>query len=260
MITIRGTDRIKGALDLSGINKQLKAGDSLPIADDEFTDHTVQVALKMGFLTFEKGGMIDFPTDTSINVKNVYDRPLSINCLNTDVRTGQVFALTEKQINSSDIRGALAKGYLKIVSSTRPTSSDEEESNVKVGNLFKEEPKEIDEPDDAPEVSNILETNEEVTDPGIIESDNPEPVTNKDIDDPKGKSVIWNPNKDPIAHTRTGMNVIAADKTGEIEAIETNVEIGEISFVDSELDKERRESHPILKDKPVEEPDGLDFL
>jgi len=244
-------------LDLSGINKQLKSGDALPIADEEFTDHTVQVALRMGFLTYERGGMIDLPTDTSVNVKNVYDRSIRINCLNNEVRPGQVFTLTEDQINSSDIRGALAKGFLKIVSSARPVASDSSESDVKVGNLFDEEEQAYVREEDH---DDILETNEEVVDPSVIDSDTPDPITKQDIDDPKGKTVIWNPNRDPIAHTRTGMDAIAADKSGEIEAIETNVDIGDITFVDEKMDQERRESHPILKDKPAEESDGLDFL
>lgn len=254
MITIRGTDKIKGMLDLGGINKQLKAGDALPIADDEFMEHTVQVAVRMGFITYKQGGMIDLPTDTAVNVKNIYDRAIRINCLNNEVRSGQIFTLTEEQINSSDIRGALAKGLLKIVSSARPASSDESESNVKVGDLFKEELEEITDPE------GVLETNEEVTDPGVIESDDPEPVKKQDIPDPKGKTVIWNPNKDPIAHTRTGMDAIAADNSGPIAESETNVEIGDISFVDENLDEERRKAHPILKNKPTEETDGLDFL
>lgn len=258
MITIRGTDKIKGMLDLGGINKQLKTGDALPIADHEFTDHSVQVALKMGFITFEKGGIIDLPTDTSVNVKNIYDRPLRINCLNDEeVRSGQVFTLTEDQVNSSDIRGALAKGYLKILSSARPSPADEGESDIKVGNLFKEEPEEMFKLDIS---EDDLETNEEAVDPGVIESNDPEPVTKKDIDDPKGKTVIWNPNRDPIAHTRTGMDAISSDKNGEILPLETNVEIGDIQFVDAELDKERRESHPVLKNKPLEETGDLDFL
>ncbi len=260
MITIQGTNKIKGALDLGGINKQLKAGDSLPITDEEFTDHTVQLALSMGFLKYDKGGIIDMPNDTSVNVKNIYDRPLRLNCLNDEVRPGQVFSLTADQVNSSDIRGALAKGYLEIISSARPIK-DSEESNVRVGNLFNEK----EESEEEETETEYLETNEELTNPktiNIIDTETPDPIKNDDIQDPKGESIIWNPNRDPITHTKTSMKSKSTKKSTKStkSTDETNVEIGDISFVDAELDQERRETHPILKDQPKKEEDGIDFL
>lgn len=259
MITIKGTGKIKGALDLSGINKQLKAGDALPITEEEFNDHTVQVALSMGFLKFERGGLIDMPTDTSVNVKNIYDRPLRINILDADIRPGQTFTLTEGQINSSDIRGALAKGYLEIMSSARP-SDDAKESDIRVGNLFSKDKEEEPMGSGLDLEPDYLETNEEVENPSIINTENPDPVTAEDIPDPKRASIIWNPNNDPITHTSKGMKAVAISKSGEVDPLETNVEIPEISFVDAEMDKERRESHPVLKNKPTGVNDGIDFL
>lgn len=254
MITIKGTNKIKGALDLSGINKQLKAGDALPISDEEFNDHTVQVALSMGFLKYDKGNTIEMPNETSVNVKNIYDRPILINCLNDEIRVGQVFTLTAAQVNSSDIRGALAKGFIEIISSARP-SSDIDESEVRVGNLF--EVKNM-EPAEETEKTEYLETNEEVSDPGIIDTENPDPINNDDIPDAKGESIIWNPNRDPITHTASTMKSKSAKKAAQAD--ETNVELGDISFVDADLDEKRRQSHPILKDKPQKDDDGIDFL
>lgn len=257
MITIKGTSKIKGALDLGGINKQLKAGDRIPLTDEDFSDHTVQLAVSMGFITYEKGGILDFSSNkSSIKVKNIYDRDIRINALEDEIRPGQTFTLTEDQVNSADIRGALAKGLLEIVSSARP-AKEEEETDVRVGNLFGE----VEEmPTTEIDTSRYLETNEEVLDPGIIDVPNPKPIEKSDIPDPKGKTVIWNPTHAPVAHTKTQMEAVSIGKEGTKELIESNVDVSDISFVDAELDQQRKDSHPILKDQPDTKNDGLDFL
>lgn len=255
MITIRGTSKIKGALDLSGIGKQLRPGEMLPISNEEFNDHTVQLAVKMGFLSYEQGGLVDVASK-SIKVRNIYDRSIRLNAIDGEVRPGETFILSEDQINSADIRGAMAKGLLEIVSSVR-SSEDTTESTVRVGNLFSEE-----EPISQPaKEEDYLETNEEITDPSVIDVPDPQPVEKDGIPDPKGKTVIWNPTHKPVAHAKTQMESVSIDKQGETEVLETNVEISnEISFVDEKMDAERRKAHPILKDKPLEDDDGIDFL
>ncbi len=261
MITIKGTDKIKGALDLGGINKQLKAGDLIPLTDEDFLDHTVQLALSMKFITYEKGGILDIGSNsTSIKIRNIYDRPIRINALEDEVRPGQTFSLSEDQVNSGDIRGALAKGLLEIVSSARPTE-EVGESNIRVGNIFGAETeintKESPAPNDNPR---YLETNEEVFAPGVINTDDPKPVGKDDIDDPKGKTVIWNPTHDPVVHTKTQMEAISIGKEGTPELIESNVDVSDIVFVDKKLDQQRKDSHPILKNAPDTPDDGIDFL
>ncbi len=262
MINIVGTNKIKGALDLTGINLQLKTGDNFRISEEQFYDHTVQTAINMGFISYEQCGISDPDGQVSmIKCKNIYDRPLRINALNGEVRPGETFSLTDDQINGPDIRGALAKGMMEIVSSAKSTEIDE--SDVRVGNIFKASLKA---PEAEPELryieteSDHLETNEEVTDPGVIESDDPRPVEKEDIPDPQVNAVVWNPNRDPVAHTRNSMKAVTADKSGNVEMIETNVEVGDLKFVDQELDEKRREAHPVLKDKPVNTADGIDFL
>lgn len=257
MITIKGTTKIKGALDLSGINKQLKSGDYLPLTDEDFSDHTVQLAISMGFITYEQGGILDVSSKSGlIKLRNIYDRPIRINALEDEVRAGQTFTLPEDQVNSGDIRGALAKGLLEIVSSAR-VAEEMNESNVRVGNIFKEsETQEISEPE-----GNLryLETNEELPEPKVIETDNPKPIEKANIPDPKGKTVIWNPTRDPVTHTKTQMEAISIGKDGETETIESNVDVSDISFADVELDQERKHSHPILKNTP-DTKDDIDFL
>lgn len=259
MITIKGTSKIKGALDLGGINKQLKTGDLIPLTDEDFSDHTVQLAISMGFITYEKGGILDFTSNKStIKVKNIYDRSIRINALEDEVRPGQTFTLTEDQVNSADIRGALAKGLLDIVSSARPTK-EADETSVRVGNIFENEAEEMPAPN-AEETLRYLETNEEVLNPGVINVPDPKPVEKSDIPDPKGKTVIWNPTHAPVAHAKTQMEAISISKESTPELIESNVDVSDIKFVDAELDQQRKQSHPILKNQPDTKDDGIDFL
>lgn len=258
MITIKGTSKIKGALDLSGVNKQLKAGDRIPLTDEDFLDYTVQQAVELGFLTYEKGGILDLNSRASIKLRNIYDRSIHINALDDEIRPGQTFTLPEDKVNSGDIRGALAKGLLEIVSSAR-TSQKVDESNIRVGNIFeadtqKEENVAID------ETPRYLETNEEAFEPGVINVPDPKPVEKNDIPDPKGKTVIWNPTHDPVAHSKTQMEAISLGKDGPDAVLESNVDVSEISFVDAELDQQRIQAHPILKNKSDTQNDGIDFL
>lgn len=265
MITIKGTDKIKGALDLTGINKQLKAGDRIPLSEEDFTDHTVQLAVSMGFITYEQGGILAAEShNDTIKLRNIYDRSIRINALDDEIRPGQTFTLSSKQANSADIRGALAKGFLEIVASAHATDSGSE-NTVKVGNLFDDSKTTQEATTESPTIidegKRYLETNEELSDPSVIDTPDPRPVDNKkDVHDPKRKSVIWNPTKDPVAHSRkTQMEAISIGKDGDAQDIESNVDVSEINFVDESLDKERVAAHPILKDK-VQNNDGIDFL
>lgn len=261
MITIKGTSKIKGALDLSGINKQLKTGERIPLTDQDFSDYTVQLAVSMGFITYEKGGILDIGSGNSaIKLRNIYDRPLRINALEDEVRPGQTFTLSEDQVNSGDIRGALAKGLLEIVSSAR-AAQETDESNVRVGNIFDAEAETPENTtSDLGDNPRHLETNEEVFAPNVINTDDPKPVEKDDIPDPKGKTVIWNPTHSPVAHAKTQMEAVSISRDGASEMIESTVDVSNISFVDAELDQQRKQSHPILKDKMDTKSDELDFL
>jgi len=264
MVTITGTNKIKGALDLSGINRQLKAGDVIPLTDEDFSDVTVQIAVNMGFITYESKNNYS-GSSSAIKLRNIYDRSIRINALGDEVRSGQTFTLTENQVNSADIRGALAKGMLEIVSSAR-VAQDMNESDVKVGTIFKDEPETpsnvTETPDDDDSQSpKYLETNEEISESGVINTENPKPVEKYDVPDPKKKSVVWNPTHDPVAHTtKKQMQAISANRTGTSDVVESNVDISEIDFVDHKLDQDRKESHPVLKDKPDAIDDEIDFL
>jgi len=268
MIVIEGTDKIRGMLDLSSVNLQMKRGDKYPITEQQFTDNKVQVAIRMGLI--KKVGEEENSTFAGqITLKNIYDRSIHLNALEAEIRPGQTFTLTEDQMNSADIRGALAKGMIDVISSARTASISE--GNVNIGKLFEDaEDKKViskvTEEESEEKTIDYLETNEEASEPKEIKdsstmfheppsitSENPKPVNTKDIPDPKRKSVIWNPNADPVPHTRTGMNKMSAgEKVGKDQ--------DKISFVDKELEEERIKSHPKLKDKEISQDVDLDFL
>lgn len=278
MVVIKGTDRIKGVLDLNDVGLQLKTGDTFSLAEDQFYKHGVQIALKMGLITYSHNNVPDPNAETIVQLRNIFDKSITINAIDSDVRPGQTFGLSEDLVNNADIQGALAKGILEIVSTIRSEEPDTETS-IEVGGIFKEEtpgpipqmqqeisiPRGLDISDDLGSVpDNVLETNEELSVPNVIEVENPDPIRKSDVPDPKGKTIVWNPNRDPIPHTQSQMDAIGA-RTGEIgndsPLVETDINVSdEISFVDKEADAERLESHPILKDQPKKVDDGLDFV
>lgn len=276
MIVIKGTDKIKGILDLGDIGLQLKTGDTYSLTEEKFYKHGVQIALKMELITYSHNSVPDPDSETIVQLRNIFDRSIAINAIESEVRPGQTFGLSEDIVNTPDIQGALAKGMLEVVSSGRSFDSDEE-TEVKVGGLFEEEkpgpippmhktisiPRGLDIPE-IPDIPDALETNEELSVHNIVDEENPPPIRKSDIPDPKGKTVVWNPNKDPIPHTQSQMDNVDA-RTGEIgnhsPIAETDLNISEeISFVDSEMDSKKRESHPILKDVEEKSNDGLDFV
>ena len=241
----------------------------------------------MKFIT-HRSGSFDLPIEVGshVELKNIFDRSITINALSSDVRPGETFTLTKEQVNNGDIRAALGKGMIKIMSSV-VKSKPEGEATVKVGDLFSEdsgevsEERNIDFEDDIDTIGgaeDYLETNEEASIPtvvdvaeelnvktvemtNVIDTENPDPVSGSE-DDPKGKSIVWNPNKDPVVGTRGKMDAISVSKDGVEHSpmSEGNVDVEDINFVDQELEAKRRSSHPKLKDKPVENNNELDFI
>lgn len=264
MLVIKGTDKIKGILDLGDVGLQLKTNDEYSLSEQQFYQHSVQVAIKMGLVTYSQNSVPDPEADMTVQLRNVYDRTITVNAIGSDVRPGQVFGISEEALNSPDIQGALAKGILEVVSSVRSSNPLIEETDVKVGELFEStnEPEETITAESLEKEATYLETNEELSAPNVIEDDNPAPIVKKDIPDPKGKSVVWNPNREPIPHTASRMDAVDARGLNlDNPLIETDVSISdEISFVDQELNEKRLRSHPILKDKPAPESNDLDFV
>jgi hypothetical protein len=262
MVNLYGTKKIKGILELSGIKKQVKPGGMTPVTDTEFYENSVQIAVNMGYVTFQKDNQIQSSgASPSLKLRNIYHRAIRINALDGEVAPGQQFILTEDQISSSDIRAALAKGLIEIVSSARANVI--EEATVKIGNIFKEKKTETEL--EAP-IGDFLETNEEASVPKVIETpdvsskvintETPDPIEKTDIKDPKRKTVVWNPNRDPIAHTRTGMDAVTADG-GDQNAVNIS---SEVNFVDQKLEAERISKHPVLKAVPQSNNEEIEFI
>ena len=277
MILIEGTKKIKGVLDLSSVNLQLKNGDKFSISEDQFNNTIVQTAISTGFIKWERTSTEDLDVNKTVMLRNIYDRIIRINLLDSEIRPKQSFILTNEQVNSSEIRGALAKGLIEIVSSAVVKETGRE-TDVFIGDIFKDKPtteketaattksetkkasvleKKVAKPD---ETTIILDTNEEVTNPKVIE---PPPKKHsfppkKKETDPKKKTVVWNPQNDPIPHTRTSMDFISANKEGTHTEVE-KVEASEIKFVDKEIQEKRIQSNSALKNKQVPG-DDIDFI
>lgn len=248
MVLITGTSKIKGMLDLSGIGIQLKSGDKYPITDDQFNDHTVQIAVQMGLITHVAQATTNYGT-SRIQLRNLHDKAISLNALTAPVNPGAIFTLPEEEMNTPGIQGALAKGMLEVVSRVQPQPLIEE-ATIQIDDVFADDT-DVSHADDSVPMD-MFETNEEANKPVVIDSvidtPNPDPIEPKDIPDPKKKSVVWNPNKERLAHTQTHMDSVTAHKTSKTTQKEKSVDVSEISFVDEELDEQRRQSHPILKD------------
>ena len=276
MILIEGTKKIKGVLDLSSVNLQLKNGDKFSISEDQFNNTIVQTAISTGFIKWERTSTEDLDINKTVMLRNIYDRIIRINLLDSEIRPKQSFILTNEQVNSSEIRGALAKGLIEIVSSAVVKETGRE-TDVFIGDIFKDKPteKETATPKSetkkasvlekkvvkSDETTIILDTNEEVTNPKVIE---PPPKKSsfppkKKETDPKKKTVVWNPNQDPIPHTRTTMDSVSVSKEGVHAGIEKE-EAKEIKFVDKEMQEKRIQSNPALKNKNVPSSDDIDFI
>jgi len=281
---IKGTSKIKGALDLSGINQQLTSGMEVSVSDDQFYKHSIQSAIKMGFLTYRPGSFnIKLEGSKHIKLKNILERSITVNALEANIRPGETFTLTEEQVNQGDIRAALSKGMFKIISSVK--AQPIKETTVKIGDPFTENKENIKEADTIQNLDmldtvgkdkedNYLETNEEASIPtiedseiktvemkNIIDTENPKPVSGT-INDPKRKSVVWNPNKDPVVETLGKMDSVSVSKDSKEHSpiSEENVNIPDIMFVDQEMDAKKRASHPKLKNNPSENNNELDFV
>ncbi len=258
---IKATSRVKGILDLSGIGVQLTPGSTHPVTEKQFHDNTVQIAIKMGLLTCDKTEpAVDYNENRMVTLRNIFDREIAVSTLETTVRPGATFSISEEHLNREDIRAALAKGMFEIISTTDKRAIltetainidaegniSESESDVHTGMV-------IDMNED--NGNDTLETNEELGTPKVVEMrnvidvENPPPVQPSDVPDPKKQSIVWNPNKDPIRHS-----------SGSEPFVESDGSPDEISFVDKEVESQKRESHPLLKDVPLEKNDDQEFI
>ncbi len=254
---IKGTDRIKGVLDLSSVGVQMEKTSVYPVSEEQLQDSNVQTALNMGFITLEGGpkkskgkNKDEGPkTDRIVKCLNTHPRSLALSEINTEIAPQAEFELKESDLKKPHIKQAIDKQMIKVLQIIG-SDSDYTESFVKMADIFDEQQAENVEQKqkEAEEFVNSLETNEElVTSENVIDEPNPPPVKKDAIKDPKRGHVIWNPAGNPVINEMKNTHVVKKD-------------IDETIFVDKEAEQKRIDSHPVLKNKEVQQNTEVDFL
>lgn len=247
-MVINGTSKIKGVIDLPSIKQQLKKGQLLHIRNNDYWNNDVQMAIKMGFVT-----STDIPNDdndvdsddTPVRCKNNFHRSIGLNQNKSEIKPGQEFVLTRKELEEKSIRAALSKGIITIISDPNDNTTKETTVNITKG---------LSVPGDGINTSEpelTLDTNEEITIPSKLI----EPKIIKDQ-----KKVIWNakPGEEIVVKNTSGdadpkQHTIIAGRDGPKDvAMKRRIDMEEdISFVDKKEDADRIQKHPILKNKPL---------
>lgn len=287
MPVIIGTNKIKSVLDIDSVGIQVTSGQKVILSDEKFLDHNVQVAIHMGWLESEEKPSSEV-SGNKLRIRNVLDRPISIPGLIRELKANQPAIIDEAQARSSAIQAAIAKGILRIEGPIE--EADASEGSVKIGDIF--DTAEADEfftGEDATiltsdsvkkEEEKELETNDELLGTvKVIDSPNPDPVkVNKD---PHKQATIWNPSGNTVMNPMS--NAIIA-KGKEIKQIivehkekldftamqkvadgdvkdDTPTDDDKLGFVDKELEQERINAHPKLKNKEkAGQTEEMDFV
>lgn len=199
---IKGTSKIKGVVEIPSIRQQLKVNQVLPISDKDYWNSDLQVALRMGYITVS-GGPEQSSTESTdstrmITCQNTHIRAISLPGFASDINPGAQFSIKESQLNEPSIRGALAKGMIKVVQLVSDTKVSE-------GVVRISKPKSSHPPTDV---------NDELPSPSaVIDDPNPPPVRKADIPDPAGRSIIFNPTSNKPINIVKGAVVATGDKT-----------------------------------------------
>ncbi len=293
---------VKNLLVLNSIKQELRKGQELPIRDDEYWNNDVQVALKMGWITasgvpvkkMDSGEEVPVIEEQVIECENTHHRSIALNQHEMGIRPGQRFNLKESDLDTPAIKNAISREMIKVISSVSHKSFANE-TTVDISpskKLFENE--DDDRFGDVVDVG--LETNEELSTPTIVEDtkgvkwnakeevvsvsmtnvitdDNPAPV-DPNKDDPKGRSVVVDPNKARFLKYNRDENITFIDQDGEADriikhptmdvqakkqAIADVRETNETDVVIDDEDEIRRKAHPILG-KQDNNPKDVDFL
>ncbi len=247
---IKGTKMIKGVLDLSSIGVQLERGGRFPVTEEQLYDPNVQTALHMGFIVKEGelqasdkiGDPTAAKTDRKVTCLNMHSRPISLKELNREIPPKAEFELKESQLKNAHIKQAINKGMIRVLQIVG-SDSDFSETFVKMGDLFEEKQSEGLEAKqkEAEDFVKSLETNEELEvttkmlEPKVIVDENPAPVKQSEVQDPKRAHVIWNPANNPVINEMKNPEVVEKDKDDP-------------TFIDKKHEQERIDAHPVLKD------------
>lgn len=252
MIEIKGTTKIKGVLDLQSIKRQMKSTDVAPITGNDFWNADIQIALKMGYITSsgESGStkMHEVEPDRLVNLVNNTSTPLNVPGQSHAVSGGAQFTMKESEIRDPNVKMAISKGLIKVLSVVKNEEPSEgfiklDDSFIKHEEPIYQEPKKEDKP-----AVKRLDTNEELPEPkkervssNFIDTDTPAPVEARDIHDPLGQSVIFNPTGAKPINVLKNTHAVDSDSNSELD------------FVDQEQLKEKLSKHPKLKPELVED-------
>ncbi len=273
MVTIQGTERIKGVLDLGSIHQQLVKGQVLHLKDDDFWQTDVQTALKMGWVvskgTPSPANISPYTGNRMIKCVNTHHRSISMRQNEREIRPGQTFVLPEQDMDTPAVRAAVARGMIKPLGVAAAEGTESEGKvyvkkrleGVSLTPEHQSSPTEIEISDDMVASEGVvkveLDTNEELATPAIIKdkkgvtwnkseditgpsmviTDEHPAAVDPNINDPKRTSIVVDPNK-------TRLNAYIASK-------EQN-----ITFVDRAQEREKIASHPKLRNQPPPQDEG----
>jgi len=284
MVTVQGTNRIKGVLDLGSIKQQLVKGQTLHLKDDDFWKPDVQTAIKMGWIKTKASP--SGPEEVKANVPlgsryikciNNHHRSIGLSGKDQEIRPGQVFTLKESEMDSVPIRSAISKGIIKPLGVANPAQDTAEagsEGRIHVSKRM-QELEGVELPGESEPAPEVIETEDVETAAGEgvvkLDFDTNEEVSSDVVEDNKG--VVWNkvgidtPSEvieddqikevDPNADDPRRHSIVVDPHKARLNAFAAN-QPAEITFVDKNEDLERRASHPKLKDQPLpDEDEGL---
>lgn len=226
---IKGTQKIKGVVDIASIKLQLKKDSVYAISDNDYWNSDVQSALRMGFIEASTDKTTSGET-RHYECVNVYHRELTLPFMTLPVKPNGKFSLNQKEINDPSVRAAQARGMIKVVEVV--DGSDRTEGTMKLGNVFKSteniNPNVV---EAQPPV--VLETNEDLPRmTEVVADDRPrqvDPLTLK-----RNNMVSWNPTgespittvKGAVVSLGQNIHVKSGTKAGSLmDALRTTDEV-----------------------------------
>lgn len=259
---IKGTEKIKGSLDLASIKQQLTKKSVLSINEKDYLNNDIQMGIRLGFISVDETDAVpvkSLMTD-GITCINIFRRPIFINILQQEVKPNQIFIVPKDQMDNSEIKLALNHGMIAIhnsnvnnyneetvhlnVDDKKLTIDDNDnrrldlDTNEDLPMMEKEKEKEkiVWNPNrKGPSIKNAISSAQEPQDEPINPLDNEQRIS----------PVVVNPNNKPIMSTIKG-DVFNMGINKKIAAQKQN---NEISFVDQEEKIKRIQKHPVLKNK-----------
>lgn len=228
---VKGTDKIKGMLQLASIKREIAKGRVLHLNSSDYRSPDVQTALHMGFIESVKGedpkDVIAGKTegiDRQIICKSLSDRPFTIPGTLAEIKKNMIFSVNETELNSELFRTIIAKGMMEIVKvdNSRKSSKGSMKISKKIESI-----EEVQQPTITKHIKQ-LDTNEEINVVKVIEDPNDIPI------DPKRNTVIFHPdgkkyNQDVVVVQNPLQSALVAENkeieiTGEINPTSVNSE------------------------------------